>query len=227
MRRVIVPANPGRVAPRRLVLLPGAYQQPEDFITAGFVTALQARALPIDLEFIAPEFAHVLDRSVLDALHTEVLAPARADGCCDLWLGGISLGGFMTLSYVEQRPHAVDGLCLLAPYLGNRQLTGEVARAGGVHRWQPGELAADDEARRVWSFIQRLGRSPLQLFIGLGRNDRFGHGHGLLADAVSPEAVRYEDGGHDWPTWLRLWEHFLDRLAADASTQPSAPPGVR
>lgn len=213
MRRVIVPASPGRVAERRFLLLPGAYQEPEDFVTAGFVTALQARGLAIDLEFIAPEFAHLLDRSVLDALHTEVIAPARADGCRELWLGGISLGGFIALSYAEQRLHTIDGLCLLAPYLGNRPLTAEVARAGGVHRWQPGPIAADDEARRVWLLIQRLGQSPLKLFVGLGRDDRFGHGHTLLADALPPAAVRYEDGGHDWPTWQRLWEHFLDRQA--------------
>jgi pimeloyl-ACP methyl ester carboxylesterase len=227
MRRVILPASPGKLAPRRVLLMPGAYQRPEDFITAGFATALQARGLDVDLEFIAPEFAHLLDRSVLDALHDEVILPVRADGCRELWLGGVSLGGFIALCYAERRLQGLDGLCLLAPYLGNRMVTGEVARAGGVQHWRPGPLAADDEERRVWSLIQRLHGGPLQLFVGLGRSDRFGHGHALLAGALPAAAVQFVEGGHDWPTWLRLWACFLDRLSGSAHAAAPDPAGVR
>ncbi len=220
MRRVSFAARSGQVAARRVLLLPGAYQQPEDFVAAGFAAAVQARGLDIDLEFIAPELAHLLDRSVLGALHAEVIQPARAAGCRELWLGGASLGGFIALAYAEQRLPTIDGLCLLAPYLGNRIVTAEVAQAGGVRHWRPGPLPADDEERRVWALIQRLGRTPLQLFIGLGRSDRFGHGHSLLADALPPAAVEFADGGHDWPTWRTLWERFLDRQVVAAHAAP-------
>ena len=210
MRRVIVAATAGSVAPRRVLLLPGAFQEPEDFLQAGFADAVRARDLALDLEFIAPQLAHLQDRSMLAALAAEVVAPARAAGCRELWLGGVSLGGYLALAYAEQRAVTLDGLCLLAPYLGNRIVTGEIAKAGGLAHWNPASIAADDEERRIWAFIQRLSASSLNVYLGLGNRDRFGHGHGLFADVLPPTAVEVADGDHDWPTWRQLWDRFLN-----------------
>ena len=160
---------------------------------------------------------------MLDALHRCVVVPARAAGCRSVWLGGVSLGGFIALAYAERRPEALDGLCLFAPYLGNRMVTSEVARAGGVRTWRPGALAPDDEERRIWALIQRLGEHRFAVHLGLGRQDRFGHGHALLADALPACAVDRVDGGHDGPAWRQLWDRFLERLAADPALRPGAP----
>jgi pimeloyl-ACP methyl ester carboxylesterase len=212
MRRLVVPAAPGKVAPRRIVLLPGAYQEPEDYVTAGFAEAVQQRGMALDLEFVAPELGHLLDRSVLDTLDADVIAPARSAGCRELWLGGASLGGFIAMLYAEQRMAQLDGLCLFAPYLGNRAMTGEIARAGGLQNWEPAGIAANDEERRIWAWIRNAPAAWPRIHLGFGRQDRFGHGHGLFAAALGEAAVDTVDGGHDWPTWLRLWERFLDRL---------------
>jgi pimeloyl-ACP methyl ester carboxylesterase len=219
VRKIVVEATPGAVAPVRIALLPGAFQQPDDFRRQGFAEAVRCRGLQIDLEFVAPDLAHVMDRAVLESLHCHVVGPARAAGCRSLWLGGVSLGGFIALAYAERRPGAVDGLCLLAPYLGNRMVTGEVARAGGVRHWHPTPIAADDEERRIWALIQRLESQPLAVHLGIARQDRFGHGHALLADALPATAVDVIDGAHDWDAWRRLWDLFLDRFAS-----PPAPP---
>jgi hypothetical protein len=32
----------------------------------------------------------------------------------------------------------------------------------------------------------------------------------LLAQSLPADSVAIIDGGHDWPTWTRLWENFLD-----------------
>ena len=222
MRKVVVAATPGVVAPMRIALLPGAYQGPEDFEREGFAEAVRARGLALDLEFIAPELTHLLDRSVLDSLHREVVVPARVAGCRSVWLGGVSLGGFIALAYAERWPEALDGLCLFAPYLGNRLVTGEVARAGGVRTWRPGVLAADDEERRIWALIQRLPQQCFAVHLGLGRQDRFGHGHALFANALPATAVDRVEGGHDWTAWRRLWDRFLDRLVAAPTPGPDA-----
>ena len=55
------------------------------------------------------------------------------------------LGGFIALAYAERWPADLNGLCLLAPYLGNRMMTAEIARAGGIRSWNPGTIADDDE----------------------------------------------------------------------------------
>ncbi len=217
MRRIEVVARPGAVAPVRIALLPGAYQEPEEFRQAGFATAVEQRGLAIDLEFLAPDVGHLLDRSVLEALHDAVVLPARAAGCRSVWLGGVSLGGFMALAYAAVRPGTLDGLCLFAPYLGNRRMTGEVSRAGGVRGWCPGVIAHDDEERRIWALIQGLHSQQLAVHLGIGRHDRFGHGHGLFADALPASAVDVVDGGHEWAVWRRLWDLFLDRFAESAA----------
>lgn len=222
MRRLVIPVRPGVVAPQRIALPPGAYQQPEDSEGAGFAQAVRSRELAIDLKFVAPELDHRLDRTVLDSLHQEVVVPARTTGCRSVWLGGVSLGGFIALAYAARWPEDLDGLCLFAPYLGNRMVTGEVARDGGVEHWQPGDVPAEDEERRVWSLIQRLPAPRLKVHLGIGRDDRFGHGHTLLARALPLTAVDLVDGGHEWPVGRQLWDLFLDRRVAPASLRPDS-----
>ena len=206
-------ARPGHNAPLRLVLLPPAYSSPEDFIAHGFASAVRERRLDVDLVFAGFELQHVSDRSVLAHVRQELVLPARSLGA-RVWLGGISLGGYLALCCAERHPRELAGLCLFAPYLGSHIVTGEIARARGVAGWSAGELADDDDERRVWRFIQSLDSSSLAVHLGLGREDRFGSRHRLMAAALSSGSVDVVPGGHDWPTWLRLWERFLDaRLA--------------
>jgi pimeloyl-ACP methyl ester carboxylesterase len=210
MRTLFKAAHVGRVAARRLVMLPAAYSAPEDFVREGFVRAVCERQIDGDLVFVAPEFQHVTDRTVLTRLREEVLLPARA-AACSIWLGGISLGAYIALCYAERPPQDLDGLCVFAPYLGSHIVTGEIARAEGLHGWTPGELSNDDDERRVWRFIQTHRSRALPIHLGLGREDRFAERHRLMAAALPAENVDVVPGGHDWPTWRRLWENFLDR----------------
>jgi pimeloyl-ACP methyl ester carboxylesterase len=219
MRTVQEPAETGKTAPTQVVLLPAAYSTPEDFLREGFVrTVREARRPALDLVFVELKLQHLTDRTILRRLRHEVVLPARAPGC-SIWLGGISLGGFVALAYAERYPLEIDGLCLLAPYLGNHMVTGEIERANGVHEWIPGELAEDDDERRIWRFIkeQQVRRSPLHL--GYGREDRFAASHRMMASALDPASVDVVPGGHEWPVWLRLWENFLAaRFPASAAT---------
>ena len=209
MHTIADAAHAGRSAPTRLLMLPAAYSGPEDFVRAGFVGAVRQRHLEVDLVFARLELQHLSDRTVLTRLRQELLLPARAQGC-STWLGGISLGGYVALCCAERHPQDIDGLCLIAPYLGSHIVTDEIARADGVHSWRPGEIAEDDAERRVWRFIQTLGSRALPIHLGLGREDRFAARHRLMASALAPGSLDIVPGGHDWPTWYRLWENFLD-----------------
>lgn len=215
MRTLVSSAHPRRRAPLQVVLLPAAYTQPEDFVRAGFAAAVRERGLDLDLVFAALKWQHVADRSVVKQVQEQLLAPARAQGCA-VWLGGISLGGYVALCCAERDPHALAGLCLFAPYLGSHIVTSEIARAG-LADWPSAHVPDDDDERRVWRFIKNHVRGVPPLHLGLGREDRFGERHRLLAAALHPADVDTVPGGHDWPTWLRLWENFLDaRLAPRA-----------
>jgi len=216
MHTIADAAHAGHSAPMRVLMLPAAYSGPEDFVRAGFARAVRRRHLEVDLVFARLELQHLNDRTLLTRVRQELLLPARAQGC-SIWLGGISLGGYVALCCAERYPQEIDGLCLFAPYLGSHIVTDEIARAAGVHAWRPGEIAADDEERRIWRFIQTLGARALPIHLGLGREDRFAPRQRLMAAALAPASVDIVPGGHDWPTWYRLWENFLDARFVSAS----------
>jgi pimeloyl-ACP methyl ester carboxylesterase len=189
--------------------LPGAYQGAQDFLTAGFAEAVRRRRIALDLNFVDLELTHVGDRGALNRLRSDIVLPARAAGV-SIWLGGISLGGLFALDYAASYPDELDGLCLLAPYLGNRMLTAEIADAPGLSQWQPGELAETDEERRIWRYIKSRRADSRPLYLGFGRGDRFAAAHALLAATLPADSVDVIAGGHEWSTWSRLWENFLD-----------------
>jgi pimeloyl-ACP methyl ester carboxylesterase len=192
-----------------MVWLPGAYHGAQDFLTAGFAEAVRRRRIALDLDFVDLEMAHVGDRGALKRLRSDIVLPARAAGV-SIWLGGISLGGLFALDYAASYPDELDGLCLLAPYLGNRMLTAEIADAPGLSQWQPGELAETDEERRIWRYIKSRRADSRPLYLGFGREDRFAAAHALLAATLPAASVDVIAGGHEWSTWSRLWENFLE-----------------
>ncbi len=212
MRTLLESARAGRTAPLQLLMLPAAYTGPEDFVEAGFGSAVRERQLNVDVTFAALELRHVGDRTVVGEVWQQLIAPARAQGCA-IWLGGISLGGFVALCCAEQQPAALAGLCLFAPYLGSHIVTSEVARVG-IGAWG-GAADEEDEERRIWRFIRsRAATKSPPIHLGLGREDRFGERHRLLAATLDPGEVDTVAGGHDWPTWRRLWDNFLDARIA-------------
>jgi pimeloyl-ACP methyl ester carboxylesterase len=210
MRVLSEPAFAGQPAATRVLFLPAAYTGPEDFVRAGFVTAVRERQLPVDLHFAEVNLQHLTDRTILRRIRHELVLPARAEGCRSLWLCGISLGGFIALAYAERYGQEIDGLSLLAPYLGNHMVTGEIERARGLQGWQPGELAEDDDERRVWQFIKTHDRRITPIYLGYGEADRFAHSHRMMAKALPPENVTVLPGEHDWGAWSPLWARFLD-----------------
>ena len=192
-----------------MLWLPGAYNVPEDFVQAGFGAAVAQRGLSLDLEFIDLELRYLGDEGPLLELRNDVLLPLREAGV-EVWLGGISLGGLLALHFASSSCAGLAGLCLLAPYLGNRMLIAEIGRARGLENWQAGGRLDDDVERQIWRFIQRRRADAAPLYLGFGREDRFASALELLAANLPANSVDVIEGGHDWPTWTKLWEKFLD-----------------
>ena len=217
MRVELVRARGNASAPDRIVVLPGANQGPTDVLRAGFADAIQARGLAVDLALVDMTLAHVTDRSVLVDLHSQVVAPARAAECARIWIAGLSLGGMMALLYAAKYPAELHGLCLLAPYLGNRMILTEISRYGSLADWNAnaGAMQRDElaEERDLWRFIAQQSLPDPKWYLGFGREDRFVTAHRLLAKQLPLCAVDEIEGGHDWPVWSQLWDRFLQRLA--------------
>jgi pimeloyl-ACP methyl ester carboxylesterase len=215
---IVEAASAGRVAPTRVAMLSAAFTGPSDFVRNGFVRAVRERSLEVDLVFAGFSLEHVIDGSVFTRLREEIIVPAHALGR-RLWLGGISLGGYLALGCAERHPRELAGLCLLAPYLGSHLVTGEIERARGVEGWRPVASDNEDEDRRIWQFIRTFRTGPLTVHLGLGREDRFGRRQQLLAAALTPSSVDLVPGGHDWPTWRRLWGRFLEARLVPAGRE--------
>jgi pimeloyl-ACP methyl ester carboxylesterase len=207
MRSIFCASGAGN-APTQMIWLPGAYHSAQDFVNEGFARAVAQRRIALDLRFVDLEMQHLDDRDAFRRLRSEIVLPARDSGAA-VWLAGISLGGMVALDYASAHAGELDGLCLLAPYLGNHMLINEIAAASGLSGWEPGEFAESDTERKIWRYIKaRVDSRPL--FLGYGKSDRFSAAHDMLAAALPADSVEVAAGGHQWDTWLRLWESFLD-----------------
>lgn len=202
----------GGGAPVLLVMLPGVRSTPQEFVDAGFVEAVRSRGIAADIAIADAHLGYYEDRSVIRRLHDDVIAPARRAGYAQIWLVGISLGGFGALGYAARQPGEVDGIVALAPYLGERSLMQELNAAGGPARWAVSAhpQAEDDLEREIWTWLATRP-TPVPVYLGAGASDRFADAHRLLATLLPPDRASSAPGGHDWPVWQALWSAWLDR----------------
>jgi pimeloyl-ACP methyl ester carboxylesterase len=215
-----------------VLLLPGRYSRARDFAAHGFVEAVRERGLNVELLAVDAHLGYYLQegyRSLPARLHEDVVLPAMARGCRQVWLVGTSLGALGSVAYAKRYPAAVAGMVLLGAYLGEEPILGEIGRAGGLSAWIAAGSVGYPYEVRTWQWLKRYPelRPPLpELYLGYGERDPYLGASRLLAPALPPDRVlTAPDGGHDWDTWLGLWQRFLaccgHRLEASA-----APPSV-
>ena len=197
-----------------LVMLPGATHKPHDFARRGFIDALRRRNLPVDTVAVDAHLGHYLERDLIGRLNEDVIAPARAAGYARIWLLGISLGGMGALTYARSHPQAIAGIVVLAPFLAVKGTIDEIVRAGGIDLWQPGTIDPQDDERALLAWLkghESAEPALARIHLGYGAGDRFVAASEILGARLSPERIVTLGGGHDWETWLALWEKLLDR----------------
>ena len=209
-----------------LVLLPGRHSRPEAFRRAGFAEAVAARGIAADVVAVDAHLGYYRERTVIDRLHADVLAPARDDYEA-IWVAGTSLGGLGGLLLLRDHPEDVEGVLALAPFLGEDELIAEIAAAGGPRRWEPAEPPSPGDAgRQLWSLLRRVEwTSAAPLYLGWGDRDWVGPANRMLAELLPASLVFNRQGGHDLRTWRALWEDFLDRVEPCAAGGAAAGEG--
>jgi S-formylglutathione hydrolase FrmB len=211
-----------------LVLMPGRGMALSELQERGFVRAVRERGFDVDVSLVDTHLGYWQERSVFHALREDIIAPARQRGVTQIWLAGISLGGYGALLYDARYPGEVAGAVAIAPYLGLQEVVDAVSAAGGVRPWTSPLLGPFDESatpvdtdRHLWRWLQRQtgpagpGTStapPLPIHLAFGDSDRFVKAQRLLAAALPPERVVVTPGGHDWPAWQPAWGTLLDRM---------------
>jgi pimeloyl-ACP methyl ester carboxylesterase len=196
-----------------VVFLPGRGDLPEDFYRQGFDRELREAGSACEVVAVDAHLGYYFERSIEDRLRQDVIAPARARGVDEIWLVGISLGGLGSVLYTKEHPREIDGIVILAPYLGEEEVIDEIAAAGGLRVWEAREPMERFDFRRVWQWLDstaRPGSGRPPIYLAYGEGDRFARANGLLADVLPPDRVITLPGRHTWRTWSRLWSAVLD-----------------
>lgn len=194
-----------------VIMLPGRGDRVEAFIREGFQQAGEHHGF--DTVAVDAHFGYYRERSLLPRLHEDIVLPARKAGYEQVWLLGISMGGFGSLLYASEHPEQVHGVILLAPFLGDRSSIEEIAAAGGLRNWDPDASGLKDHEIAIWSWLQDATKLPeaTPVILGYGLADSMAEGYEVLTDVIEPSSVYTLEGGHKWATWRPLWES----IAAD------------
>lgn len=125
------------------------------------------------------------------------------------------MGGLGALMYAKDHPGKIDGIYVIAPFLGYEDIIDEITAAGGVYQWQPGEYDPNDDwERMLWHWLKQCAEGQKQmpnLYLGFGRQDDFYPAHQLLSELLPKDHILSIDGGHDIKTMKELWLLFLQR----------------
>ncbi|MGD9330252.1 MAG: alpha/beta fold hydrolase [Desulfobacterales bacterium] len=182
------------------------------FEQEGLVDDVRTMNLPFDMAAPNAHLGYYTGRTLLVRLKADVIDPARRQGKDNIWLVGFSMGGLGSLLYLREHPEDIEGICLVAPFLGDEEIIEEIQAAGGVRNWSPGVYDAEEDYQRMlWHWIKDhvSQDNPVPIYIGWGTEDEFAPANALLADILRPNRVVKISGGHDYATFKALWDHFL------------------
>jgi pimeloyl-ACP methyl ester carboxylesterase len=212
-----------RDATRLVIVLPGRSDDLQALQGSGIAEAVQSAWPDADVVLAGLTLAYYEHGDAPQRLHEQIIAPARQRGYREIWLAGASMGGAGTLLYDATYPGEVDGIVLLAPYVGDVELLDEIMAEGGIARWNPGPKQAISAAtwqRELWRHVQSWVREPEKarnVWLTYGDRDRLARAMPILEPALRPEQVFVRRGGHTWSVWSPAMHDVLTRAGASAS----------
>ena len=216
-------AAAGGAATGLVVLLPGIGDGPSDFLEHGVVDAIRRSRPDLDVVAVDANLAYYVRGLLTERVHQDIVRPRR-DRYDEVWLVGISMGGFGAAIFCKEFRGTVDGLILLAPYMGEREVIASVRDAGGLANWVPPmavegtEDEADRKVQELWAFYREYAvadgeaAEPLpKLYLGWGTEDGLRAPLTMLAEVLPEDQVVTVPGGHEWTVWKPLFDQLVER----------------
>lgn len=203
-------------AQRLVVVLPGRGDDLGGLARSGIAEAVQSAWPDADVILTGLALGYYMEGQAVQRLHREIISPARTRGYREVWLLGASLGGMGALMYDHSYPGDIDGIVLLAPYLGEKPLLDQIAAAGGVAQWQPGLVPAvvdnDNLQHELWRHLKTWSADPAKarnVWLAYGDRDKLRAAMPLLAPVLRPGHVLVRKGGHTWGVWSPATREML------------------
>jgi len=227
-------ARAGERSSSLVIFLPGRSSRGDDFKREGFLAEARKAGISADLESADLHYGYYLKGISVERLWLDIVQPAREQGYRDIRLVGTSLGTVGAVGVARLHPEAIQGLILIAPFLGPDELVDEIRHAGGLKHWDPSSISSRSAFEAIfrdnWQWLKSsiASESP-DLTLAFGQEDKFVSSQELMAEALSPPQVFRAPGGHRWATWRALWEKILASpvLSADkqSTSRPAEPSG--
>jgi len=200
-----------------IILLPGYGDRPREFVRRGFVDRLRRSSAHYDI--VAPDahFGYYRTATLMERLAHDVIAPAQAAGYREIWLVGVSMGGFGALSYAARHEREITGVLALAPYLGDRTLLDEIEAEGGLQRWEPDlDVTFDPRerfVRELWAWFKEKPErpGPPSVFLAWGSEDSLARPARWVAKTLPNGHTDQSPGGHGWKIWFPLFDRWVTR----------------
>lgn len=196
-----------------IVLLHGKGGKASDFEKAGFIQSVRDKGLLVDMIAVNGHLGYYFKRNLIERLRNDIIKPALSRGYKHIWLVGVSVGGLGTLLYSMTYPEEIDGILLMAPFMGNSGSIEMIVKSGGVSQWNPDTARIKQWQKELWNYIKEVtsgsDTKPV-IYLAYGTNDNYGPTSGVLEEVIPPERVLKSKGGHNWRSWAPLWSDFLD-----------------
>ncbi len=201
-----------------LVMFPGINSSGDDFVQHGFVQMFQQRYPNVDITLVDTRLAYITDGNIAERIQNEIIIPALSAGYKNIWFTGISLGGLSVITYNKTFANHVNGIVLIAPYLGAQYKIEGLLSGGVAHTWSETHQKNNDKTIQLWRYLLREANNKernVKIFLAYGNSDRFSEIHVFLAGLLDKNNVFIEQGGHNWTVWKKLWKTMLDKKIFD------------
>lgn len=201
-----------------IIFLRGIGGSHRRFQREGFVDKVRELGLPFDMVAPNSHFGYYADRTLVVRLKEDVIIPAQQQGYENIWLVGISMGGLGSLLYLREQPEDINGVFLISPFLGDKTFVKSIVAEGGVLDWTPSENdISEDWQAMLWEWIKTevaTGNTP-PVYFGSGTEDNYVEGQRLLSEVLPADSTMWVEGGHNYPTFMALWEVFLGKYVLE------------
>ena len=206
-----------------IVLLPGFGDSEQTFANKGFIESLRRANKAADVVVTDAHFGYYRTRTLVPRLQQDVIRPLLQKGYSDIYLAGVSIGGYGAIGFARVHPEHIRGLLLFAPYLGPKSVVQEVRAAGGLCAYQgSSDTRNNDEgfARQnfIWLRDNVCQPSEVTLYTAVGEGDSLAPAIRELSSKLPKSHTLVLKGGHGWDVWTPAAEILTRRALSSSST---------